>query len=168
MNAHETKLHANDDAAPIEMLAALFKARGWPSEVTPHGEVTSEVQGSWTKYQLRAIWRAEDNVLQLMCFPDIRLSEPKRATTYELLSLINEQMWVGHFDIWSSGDVLLYRHGAMLGPNGMLSLDQAQSVVETAIDECDRFYPAFQFVMWGDKTPHDALVSAMVDAAGEA
>ncbi len=164
----QSELLYDDAAAPVEMLAALFEARGWPCEVTPQGEVTGEVQGSWAKFQLRGIWRKEDNVLQLICFPDIHLSDPKRAATYELLALINEQMWLGHFDIWSNGDVLLYRHGAMLGADGQLTLDQAQSLVETAIDECDRFYPAFQFVLWGDKAPRDALDSALVDAAGEA
>jgi hypothetical protein len=44
----------------------------------------------------------------------------------------------------------------------------AQALVECAIDECDRFYPAFQFVLWGGKTPREALDAAMVDAAGEA
>jgi protein gp37 len=44
----------------------------------------------------------------------------------------------------------------------------AQALVESAIDECDRFYPAFQFVLWGGKTPREALEAAMVDAAGEA
>ena len=29
-------------------------------------------------------------------------------------------------------------------------------------------YPAFQFVLWGDKSPRDALEAAMVDAVGEA
>ena len=43
-----------------------------------------------------------------------------------------------------------------------------QSAIEAAIDECDRFYPAFQFILWGDKSPAEALASAMVDAAGEA
>ena len=84
------------------------------------------------------------------------------------MALINEQLWLGHFDIWSSGGVLLYRHGLMLGDDGLLSLAQAQTVIEAAIDECDRFYPAFQFILWGDKTPAEALASAMVDAAGEA
>ena len=63
---------------------------------------------------------------------------------------------------------MLYRHGALLGDDGMLSINQAQALVETAIDECDRFYPAFQFVLWGDKSPSAALDAAMVDAAGEA
>ena len=40
--------------------------------------------------------------------------------------------------------------------------------VESSVAECDRFYPAFQFVLWGDKKPRDALDAALVDAAGEA
>lgn len=159
---------SEDDAAPVEMLAALFEARGWPCEMVSDDEMCGEVQGSWANYQLRAIWRAEDRVLQFLCLPDIRVTDDKRGAAYELLCLVNEQMWLGHFDIWSSGDVLLYRHGALLGEEGRLSLDMAQSLVEIAIDECDRFYPAFQFVLWGDKSPRAALEAAMVDAAGEA
>ena len=168
MRLREQQYTADNDAAPIEMLTALFEARGWPCEMISDEEVSGEVQGSWAKYQLRAIWRGEDNVLQLLCLPDIRVSKEKRGDAYELLSLVNEQMWLGHFDIWSNGDMLLYRHGALLGDEGLLSIAQAQALAETAIEECDRFYPAFQFVLWGDKDPRAALESAMVDAAGEA
>jgi hypothetical protein len=168
MRPREVEYTASDDAAPVEMLAALFEARGWLFEITADDEMTGEVQGSWAKYKIKAIWRGEDNVLQLLCLPDIRVSDDKRRQAYELLALVNEQIWLGHFDIWSNGSVLLYRHGALLGDEGLLSLDQAQALVETAIDECDRFYPAFQFVLWGDKNPRVALESALVDAAGEA
>lgn len=168
MRPHESDFASSDDAAPVEMLAALFDARGWPCEIVSEEEMTGEVQGSWAKYQIRGIWRAEDNVLQLICLPDIRVTSEKRAQAHELLSLVNEQMWLGHFDMWSNSDVLLYRHGALLSDDGMLSITQAQALVETAIDECDRFYPAFQFVLWGDKSPRAALDSALVDAAGEA
>ena len=168
MIPRQSESGANDDAAPIEMLAALFEARGWACETIGDDEMTGEVQGSWAKFQLRAIWRSTDNVLQFLCMPDIRVADDKRQRAYELLTLVNEQMWLGHFDIWSNGDVLLYRHGVLLGDDGMLSLTQAQALVETAIDECDRFYPAFQFVLWGDKSPRAALDSALVDAAGEA
>lgn len=158
----------SDDAAPVDMLAALFDARGWAYESVSHTEMSGEIQGSWTKYQLRGIWRTEDNVLQLICLPDIRIADEKRVAAYELLSLVNEQMWLGHFDMWSNGGILLYRNGSVLGDDGLLSIAQAQQLVETAIEECDRFYPAFQFVLWGDKSPRDALDNALVDAAGEA
>ena len=165
---HEDYGPSGEDAAPVDMLAALFEARGWPHEVVSADELSGEVQGAWANYQLRAIWRTQDNVLQLLCLPDIRVAEDKRSVAQELLTLVNEQMWIGHFDMWSNGGTLLYRSATLLGDEGLLSIAQAQSLVETAVEECDRFYPAFQFVLWGDKKPREALAAAMVDAAGEA
>ncbi|MFV0644688.1 MAG: YbjN domain-containing protein [Sphingomonadaceae bacterium] len=156
------------DVSPLQALAAMFDAHGWPCEIHSDEELIGEIQGSWAKYQIRCVWRTEDHVLQLLCLPEIRVSPEKHMAAIELLSLINEQLWLGHFEIWSSGSVLLYRNGQMLGEDGLLSLTQARTMVETALDECDRFYPAFQFVLWGDKTPADALQSALIDAAGEA
>ncbi len=168
MNSALDRYVGSDDAAPVDMLAALFEARGWPVESLGEDEISGEIQGSWAKYQLRGIWRAVDNVLQLICVPDIRVAKDKRGAAFELLTLINEQMWLGHFDLWSNGNVIVYRHAALLGDDGTLSLNQAQALVESAVEDCDRFYPAFQFVLWGDKSPADALDAALVDAAGEA
>ena len=168
MNTRHATIEETDDAAPVEMLGALFEAHGWSCEQVSEDEVTGEVPGSWTTYQVRAIWRAEDKVLQLLCLPKVTVSDDKRKAAYELLALVNEQLWLGHFDVWSQGNVLLYRHGLMLGDDGLLSLDMAQMAIESAISECDRFYPAFQFVLWGDKSPREALDAALVDAAGEA
>lgn len=168
MSTSDGQIGRDEDAAPVDMLASLFEARGWPYEFAGDDEISGEVQGSWASYQLRGIWRADDHVLQIMCLPDIRVPDEKRAATHEVLALINEQLWLGHFDVWSNGGVLLYRHGLMLGDEGLLSPAQAQLAVEAAIEECDRFYPAFQFILWGDKTPAEALAAALVDAAGEA
>jgi len=157
-----------DEAAPVDMLSAFFEARGWTSELVSDEEITVDIKGSWTNYQMRAIWRDEDNVLQLLVLPDVRVPEEKRAVLYKALGLINEQLWLGHFDLWSNNGVLLFRHGLMLGSNGLLGLDQAQLLVDAAIDECDRFYPVFQFVLWGGKSPEEALESALIDTQGEA
>ena len=168
MDASREPLQQSDDAAPVDMLAALFDAHGWSHEIAGEDEIVGEIPGSWTTYQLRGIWRAEDKVLQLLCLPEVRVAPDKRAAACELVALVNEQLWLGHFDIWSQGGVLLYRHGLMLGDDGMLSIDMAQMAIDTAVSECDRFYPAFQFVLWGDREPQAALDDAMVEAAGEA
>ena len=168
MRTSQDNIERDEDAVPVEMLASLFEARGWPYEFVNEDEITAEVQGSWATYQVQGVWRTEDHVLQLLCLPDIRVPDDKRAAVFEALALVNEQLWLGHFDIWSNGGVVLYRHGLMLGDDGMLGPAQAQLAVEAAIEECDRFYPVFQFILWGDKTPAEALAAAMVDAAGEA
>ena len=168
MNSTRETIDATEDAAPVDMLAAVFEAHGWTHDFVGDDEICGEIPGSWTTYQLRAIWREEDRVLQLLCLPEVRVTEARLREAQELLAMVNEQLWLGHFDIWSQGSVLLYRHGLLLGDDGMISLDMAQLALDTAVSECDRFYPAFQFVLWGDKSPREALAAAMVDAAGEA
>lgn len=168
MNTGRDTIEPAEDAPPVDMLAALFEANGWTCEQVSEDEVCGEVPGSWTTYQVRGIWRTEDKVLQLLCLPEIRVPDDKKRAAYELMAMINEQLWLGHFDLWSQGNVMLYRHGLMLGDDGLLSLDMAQMAIESAVSECDRFYPAFQFVLWGDKNPREALDAALVDAAGEA
>lgn len=157
-----------DDAAPIEVLGAYFRAHDWPCDTTGEDEIVATVDGSWTKYELRAVWRHDDGVLQMMVFPDIRVAENRRAVAAETLALINEQLWLGHFDLWSSSGIVVYRHGALLGPDAHLSLGMAETMVEAAIDECERFYPVFQFVLWGGKSPQEALAASMIETRGEA
>jgi hypothetical protein len=158
-----------DEDAPIDMLERYFAAHGWSHERDGE-EIVARVKGSWTEYELRAIWREDDGVLQFLAFPDVRVADERRAAIYEALGLVNEQLWIGHFELWSSSGILLYRHAALIDAEdgGALSLDQAELLVESAIDECERFYPVFQFVLWGGKTPKDALAAALIETQGEA
>ncbi|MDZ7587999.1 MAG: YbjN domain-containing protein [Parasphingorhabdus sp.] len=156
-----------DEAPPVDMLSAFFEARGWQIEERSEEEISLHIKGSWTSYMLRAIWRREDQVLQLLLLPELRVPEDRRAAVYEVLALINEQLWLGHFDIWSDNSMVVFRHAMILGA-GMLSVEQAQSIVDSAIDEWERFYPVFQFILWSDKTPREAIDHAMIDTQGEA
>ena len=89
---------------------------------------------------------------------------------YETLGLINEQLWIGHFELWSGNGSLLFRHATLLDglEDGGISLEQAESLIDAAMGELDRFYPVFQFVLWGGKSPAEAISAAMVETRGEA
>jgi len=158
-----------DDAAPIDMLEAYYAAHGWEFERHDE-EIVATVKGSWASYELRALWREEDSVLQFLAFPDIKVTDDRRAAIYEAIGLVNEQLWIGHFELWSSSGVLLYRHAAMVegADEGSMTLAAAELLVESAIEECERFYPVFQFVLWGGKSPKDALAAALIETQGEA
>jgi hypothetical protein len=66
--------------------------------------------------------------------------------------------------------MLLFRHAALLDPSSesALTLQQAGTLIEAAIDECERFYPVFQFVLWGGKSPVEAIAAALIETHGEA
>ena len=162
---------ARDASAPIDMLEQYFSAHGWSHERIGDAEMVANFQGSWTQYELRAVWREEDRVLQFLALPDIRVTADKTAAMYETMGLINEQLWLGHFEMWTSSSMVLFRHAALLetqGDDATLTLDQAETLIETAVDECERFYPVFQFVLWSDKSPQEAIAAAMIETQGEA
>jgi hypothetical protein len=46
--------------------------------------------------------------------------------------------------------------------------DQIDRLIGTAVFSAERFYPAFQLVVWGDRTPRDAMQVAIAEAYGRA
>jgi hypothetical protein len=54
------------------------------------------------------VWRPEDQVLQFLAFPDIKVAPEKRAAIYEALGLMNEQLWLGHFEMWSGSGLVMF------------------------------------------------------------
>jgi hypothetical protein len=155
---------------PIDTLEGFFAAHSWNHDRVGDEEVVAATQGSWGQYELRGIWRDDDRVLQFLAFPDIRVPEPQFGVIYETIGLINEQLWLGHFELWSGNGSVVFRHAALLDgqEEAILSSDQAEAVVDAAIGELDRFYPVFQFVLWGGKSPVEAIAAAMVETHGEA
>ncbi|NJC32799.1 hypothetical protein GGR88_000273 [Sphingomonas jejuensis] len=158
------------DEAPIDTLESYFAARGWTHERLGDDEIVGTAPGSWGSYELRGVWRDDDRVLQFLAFPDIRVAEDKRQAIYETVGLINEGLWLGHFELWAASGIVTFRHAAIVEGDeaGVLTVDRAELLVEAALDELDRFYPVFQFVLWGGKSPKDAIAAAMIDTAGEA
>jgi hypothetical protein len=160
-----------ESGAPIDTIENYCDAHGWTHSRLSDDELVATIKGSWTQYELRGVWREEDRVLQFLALPDIRVPADRRTALYEAIGLVNEQLWLGHFELWSSSGILLFRHAAIIEGHGdepLLSMDHAETLIEAAIDECERFYPVFQFVLWGGKTPVEAIAAAMIETAGEA
>ena len=160
-------------AAPIDMLEHVFDANGWAFERDGDEEITTSIKGGWTTYQLRALWREDERVLQLIARADLTAPDDRRAAVYETLGLINEQMWMGHFEMWSADGTLLFRHATILDNDDDedepdLTIGQAEMLVEAAVEEFERYYPVFQLVLFADKTPVEAMAGALLDTVGEA
>ena len=49
-----------------------------------------------------------------------------------------------------------------------ITMAMTEQFLNVAMEECDRFYPAFQFMLWGNKSPSEAIAAAMVETQGEA
>ncbi len=169
MNDPYADLSEHDPGEPIEVIESLSAASGWPYERVADDELVVTLEGSWGKYELRAVWgRGVDRILQLMLFPDLKLLDDRRSALAETLGLINEHLWLGHFELWSHGDLVVYRNSVLLAEDGTLSPNMADTLIGAALEEAERFFPVFQFVLWGGKSPAEAIAAALIETRGEA
>ena len=155
----------NNPLAVVEDVAA---DNNWSFERSGEDEVTIVSKGDWTDYQLSFTWMGEIEALHLACAFDMKIPTARRAEVQRLIAAINEQLWIGHFDIWMQNGVVMFRHALLLAGGVTASDRQCEAVLGSALDACERYFPAFQFVVWAGKTPAEAMSAAMFDTEGEA
>jgi hypothetical protein len=112
-------------------------------------------------------WRRVGDTLQLCLSMDLTVAPEQRAQAHELIALINPRVWMGHFELWEDGEII-FRHGMALMTNEQPTLAQAAAMIDIAVDGADRFFPAFDFLVRGAKTPHEAIAACMFETVGEA
>ena len=155
-------------ANPIDLIEQLVMDNQWVFERTCDDELAVEVAGRWCDYRMFFSWREDVSALHFTCAFDMRVPRDKLPPVHKLLSAVNEKLWLGHFALWSEDGLPLFRHVVPLRGTAGASLEQLEDLVTAALRECDRFYPAFQFVVWGGKTPAEAVALALIDPVGEA
>ena len=100
--------------------------------------------------------------------PRPRVPERRRTEILTLVSLVNEQLWVGHFDLWSTDNVVMFRHSLLLTGGAAPTQGQCTMMLKSAVDACERYYQAFQFVLWAGKSAREALDAVLFETEGEA
>lgn len=160
--------HGTTRIHPLDTVERFVSGRSLPYERAGEDEIVATVDGRWCAFRLWFAWEPELDALLFSCLFDMKLPKPNRTPVHTLLALINERMWVGHFDIWGEESAPTYRHGVLLSGGATLGAEQVEDLIDIAISECERFYPAFQYVIWGGRAPDDAMRMAILDPQGEA
>jgi hypothetical protein len=155
-------------ANPLDLVEQLVTANDWPFDRRSDDEMAVEVPGKWCDYSLYFAWREDIGALHFSCAMDMKVQSTKKTQLHELLATVNERMWLGHFGIWSDEGVPMFRHSVLFRGPSSANLEHIEDLVDIALNECERFYPAFQFVLWGGKSASDAIQAALLDTVGEA
>jgi len=153
---------------PLDLFERLASLNNWTFDRDSDDELSVAVTGGWSEYHVAITWLAEVEALHIACAFDLKVPERRRGEVLQLVSLVNEQLWLGHFDLWSSESVVMYRHALLLSGGAEPTDEQAAALIKSAIEACERYYQAFQFVVWAGKTAREGLEGAMLETAGEA
>jgi hypothetical protein len=153
---------------PLAVVERMATRNNWDFSRAVDDEITLAVAGERTNYQVTFNWMEEIGVLHFACAFETKVPQARLAEVQQLIISINEQLWIGHFDVWGQSGMMMFRHGLLLIGGVSTSVQQCEVVLGAALDSCERYYPAIQFVVWAGKSAREALDAAMFDTSGEA
>ena len=99
---------------------------------------------------------------------DLQAPVSRRAEAIRLAALVNENLWLGHFDVWSDDGTIIFRHAMPMIGRDDISVGEVQAMLAAAMDAAERFQPAFHFLILGGMSADDASQAALFETAGEA
>ena len=154
-------------ANPVDFVENIADFHDWSFERSAEDELSLSVAGTWCDYHISLNWRDDLEALHMACAFDLKVPPQRLNPVYRLVASINEQLWVGHFDLWRKEGLLLFRQSLMLSGADPTAA-QCEALLQAAIEACERYYQAFQFVVWAGKSAEDALATAMFETEGQA
>ena len=155
-------------ANPLDRVERLAAARHWSFDRTNPHEVTMLVEGAWSDLHVSMNWRDDVETLHVACAFDTKVSPARRDETARLVSMINGQLLHGHFDLWTADGSIVFRNSLLLSGGAEANDAQCEALIRFAIDNCQRYFPAVQFVVWAGRSAEEALESSMFETIGEA
>ncbi len=158
----------SEDVHPIDIVESLAEHCEWDFDRIGEDQIAMAVEGKWRTYSISLSWSAHDETLRLICTFEMAPPEERRAAVAQAIDLANDRLWTGCFTSWRAQGLMVYRYGLTLAGGAMATGGQVEAMLHGAVEACERFYPAFQLVGWGDEVPEAAMGIAMTEAFGRA
>lgn len=166
MEAHLHRHETERDA--LDVVEQVVSSEEFSYERTGDGEVHFTAPGERLQHQVWFAWSEAIETLHICLSLETRVPMKERSKACELLALLNERLWLGHFDIWSEDGAIVYRNALAL-PGGVLpEPGQVAALIAAAVEAGERFYPAYNYMIWAGKSAKEAVSAAMFETAGEA
>ncbi len=161
------ELRTERENNPVDVVERLAALHDWAFDRAGTDEIAISVRGRWTDYQVSFTWMDDIEALHLACAFDLKVPETRRTDVVALIGLINEQLWVGHFDMWAKDGIVMFRHALLLAGGVEVAGRQCEALLDIARDTSERYFQACQFVVWAGKPAREALDATMFETAGE-
>ncbi|MFN3209525.1 MAG: YbjN domain-containing protein [Roseovarius sp.] len=158
----------SEDLHPIDIVEHLAEHHDWDFDRIGDDQIAMAVEGQWRTYSITLAWSAHDETLRMVCTFEMEPPEDKLPALYHVLNDVNDQCWAGAFTFWAEQQLMVYRYGLVMAGAQAISPEQIDTLIGAAVMSAERFYPALQLVVWGDRAPKEALQIAIGEAYGRA
>lgn len=154
------------DLHPVDVIEHVATMNDWSFERACSDEIAIAVAGSWTNYHVSFSWMEDFEALHLACAFDLKVPETRALEVMRLLSLVNEQMLIGHFDLWEQEGAIMFRQALLLAGGAEPTSRQVEVLLASATEACECYFQAFQLVVWSGASARDALAGVLFETQG--
>ena len=158
----------NSNFNPLDLIEDVVVSNDWSYNRTDNDTLYVEVGGEWCDYQLTLAWNPDFNLLQYTWTYNIKVPGKRYNLIYSLLNKINLNLSAGHFELWTDDGWIMYRNSLISFDYSSINPEKIDYILSSSLEECDKYYPTFQFLLWGDKTPKQAIEASLLETQGEA
>ncbi|MAI02843.1 MAG: hypothetical protein CMP40_03320 [Rickettsiales bacterium] len=152
---------------PLGIIEDIIIGNNWDYEKDKNQNIHVEVGGEWCDYHLSYGINEDLRLLYISCALDIKIPENKINDVFILLANINEKLKIGHFEVWTDDSWPVLRQSIPIPLDHKLCRSQVEQSSIMALEECEKFYPAFQMFAWDNKNVKDSLEHLMLETQGE-
>lgn len=157
-----------EDLHPIDIVEHLAAHNDWDFDRIADDQIAMAVEGQWRTYSITLAWSSYDETLRMVCTFEMEPPEEKLPEVYALLNEVNDQCWAGAFSYWVEQKLMVYRYGLIMTGAQEVTPEQIDTLIGAAVLSAERYYPAFQLVVWGNRAPKDAMQIAIGETYGRA
>lgn len=154
---------------PLDMIEEMVSQRGWNFNRSDDDYLIAIIPGLKEDYEVCLEWQEEFSALLMACSLPVEISPAQFEVAARTIEQINQNMWMGHFDLSTQGKFPTFRQTflfRMIPTN--LVVDIVNDALEVVLAECNRFITTFQLVQAGDTRLQDNLHAAVFETVGEA
>ncbi len=144
---------------PLDTIENIFIRENINFDRRKDNELVAEVLGKWDNMLVFFAYEEHMRCVHISCLLNIESSAVDRSKMFELLAMLNENLWLGHFSYWSEQKMPIFKHSIILQDEEELFSDKISKIIELSIMECERVYPIFNAVMRQDVSPAQAMYS---------
>lgn len=145
---------------PIDILENIFGQKSFEWERRGLNEIVIEVSGKWQDMLLFFAWEERLKCLHMSCLINIENKLCDKNKMFELLALVNENLWLGHFSYWTEHDMPIFKHAIIVDGKDTSFEEKLGQMVDIALTECEQAYPVFQAVLVQNMDPKRVLFAS--------
>lgn len=159
----------SDVSNPLDSIEEVMASHDWSFERPTDDELTVSILGKRGQYRMTFLWQEQNSAMQFFCEFDLSIPKHRDAQICRVIREINENLWLGHFDVPEESFIPYFRHTTLLrGMTQTSGTDHVADLIEIALAECEKYYNVFHMLSSTAYLGEDLMTLALAETEGEA